>query len=515
VVVVLYLFGFSKNLFQYFVNSLLLSVLSAHFAYFLIVKASVKKIKIEALITARKKADEAIRHMAYHDRLTGLPNRLFVSELLEHALAMGHRHGSVVAVFSLDINRFKAINDTFGHAAGDEIIKAVAERLKRHFRETDTVAHPGGDEFTVLLQDINRVDDIAGIADNVVSIFKEPFNIDGHEFFLTVSMGISVYPDDGADPGTLLKNAEMAMHMAKDGGDTSCRFHNTAMNARTVEKFKFENKLRRAIEKNELLLHYQPQIEIKTGRVTGVEALIRWHCSECGKIHSPADFIPIAEETGLIVPIGEWVLRKACEENKKWQDKGLKPVRIAVNLSLKQFMRKDFVEKIAEILKNSILDPQYLELEITESIAMKDVEITITILRRLKNMGIRLAIDDFGTGYSSLAHLKQMPLDVLKIDRSFVKDITNNPDDATIALAVIRMAHALRLEVVAEGVEIVEQFDFFHDMQCNQIQGFLISRPVPSDELEGFLAEKQYFPAESAYASKGECQLPPAKAGGL
>ncbi len=449
-------------------------------------------------ITERKRYDETIVRMAYHDHLTGLPNRLLLNDRLEQALAMGRRHKSIVAVLFLDIDRFKVINDTLGHAVGDELIKAVAERLKKHLRGTDTVARLGGDEFTVLLQDVNGIDGATKVAENIFSIFKEPFNIKGHELFLTASIGISVYPDDGTDAETLLKNADIAMYLAKDEGRNAYRFYTTALNARTIERLELENRLRKAIERDELLLHYQPQIDIKTGEVTGIEALVRWHEPECGITHQPADFIPIAEETGLIVPIGDWVLRKACEENRKWQDKGLKPVRIAVNLSLRQFRQKDFVKTVARIIKDTALAPEYLELELTESIIMKDVESTIEVLRALKTMGISLSIDDFGTGYSSLAYLKRMPIDVLKIDISFVRDITTDPDDAAIAITIIRMAHSLKLEVVAEGVETMEQLEFLRTLQCDRLQGFLVSRPVPSVEAEGFLTKGRRLLADWA-----------------
>lgn len=297
-----------------------------------LIKGGWHSIGIIRDITERKRSEETIRHMAYHDHLTGLPNRLLLNDRLDQALAMGRRHSYLVAVLFLDIDRFKVINDTLGHALGDELIKAAAERLRKQLRGTDTVARLGGDEFTVLLQDINGIEGVTKVAENIFSIFKEPFNIKGHELFLTVSIGISVYPDDGADRETLLKNADIAMYLAKDEGRNAYRFYATSMNARTIERLELENRLRKAIERNELLLNYQPQIDIKTGEVTGVEALVRWHEPERGIIHQPADFIPIAEETGLIVPIGEWVFRKACEENKKWQDKGLKPVRVAVNL---------------------------------------------------------------------------------------------------------------------------------------------------------------------------------------
>ncbi|MBI5344609.1 MAG: EAL domain-containing protein [Deltaproteobacteria bacterium] len=443
-------------------------------------------------ITERKQSEETIVRMAYHDHLTGLPNRLLLNDRLEQALSMGHRHNSLVAVLFIDIDRFKIINDTLGHAMGDELIRAAAERLRKRLRGSDTVARLGGDEFTVLLQDINGIEGVSKAVENISSLFKEPFNIKGHELFLTVSMGISIYPDDGADRETLLKNADIAMYLAKDEGRNAYRFYATSLNARTIERLELENRLRKAVERDELLLHYQPQIDIKTGEVIGIEALVRWHEPERGIIQ-PADFIPLAEETGLIVPIGEWVLRKACEENRRWQDKGLKQVRVAVNLSLRQFRQKDFVKTVAGIIKDTALDPQYLELELTESIIMKDGESTIEVLRELKAMGIRLSIDDFGTGYSSLAYLKKMPIDVLKIDQSFVRDIAVDPDDAAIAVTIIRMAHSLKLEVVAEGVETAEQLEFLRSMQCDRFQGFLVSRPVPSAEVEGVLAKGRRF----------------------
>ncbi len=440
-------------------------------------------------ITERKRFEETIREMAYHDHLTGLPNRLLLFDRFNQALARGRRHKLLATFIFLDLDRFKVINDTLGHPIGDELLKLVAERLKMCIREADTVARFGGDEFSVLVPDIKDVEGVTKVVENIFATFNKSFNVAGHELFVTASMGVSVYPADGDDAETLFKNADIAMYRAKHEGRNNFQLYTPAMNVRAIERLKLENMLRKAVERKEFLLHYQPQVDINTGEVIGIEALVRWQEPERGLI-PPMEFIPLAEHTGLIVPIGEWVLRTACAQNKAWQDKGLKPVRIAANLSMLQFKRKNFAATITGILEETGLDPKYMELELTESIIMEDAETTIEILRKLKTMGVRLVIDDFGTGYSSLQYLKKMPIDMLKIDRSFIRDITDNPDDAAISTAIIGVAHSLEIEVIAEGVETMEQLKFLKTLRCDNIQGFLISRPIPVEDVEGFLKKE-------------------------
>ena len=443
-------------------------------------------------ITERKQFEDTIREMSYHDQLTGLPNRRLLLDRFHQVLARSKRYNLLAAFLFLDLDRFKVVNDTLGHAVGDELLKAVAERLKGYTRESDTIARIGGDEFTVLVQDIKNVEDVKVLIEKIITLFDAPFELMGHELFVTTSMGVSIYPKDGEDAATLFKNADIAMYKAKDEGRNNFQLYTPAMNVRAMDRLRLENKLRRALEKEEFVLHYQPQVEINTGRVIGVEALVRWDDPEEGLV-PPGEFIPMAEDTGLIVPIGEWVLKTACAQNKAWQARGLVPVTMAVNLSMRQFKQKNFVAVISRVLSEAGLDPMYLELELTESIIMEDVEATVEVLSGLKAMGIRLSIDDFGTGYSSLAYLKRMPIDMLKVAHVFVREITVNPDDTAISTAVINVAQSLNIEVIAEGVETIEQFNLLRLLRCDKIQGYLISRPLPADGVEEFLQEDWRF----------------------
>ena len=429
----------------------------------------------------RQQAEERVRHLAHYDELTGLPNRTMFNERLSHALAHARRSETSLAILFIDLDRFKNINDTLGHEAGDHVLKEVAQRLRDCLRESDTVGRLGGDEFVVLIEEPPRPVNAAVVAQKILAAMDTPFLVQAQEFHITASIGISTYPGDGADMQTLMKNADIAMYRAKEQGKNNSQFYSAQINVHSIERFTLESSLRRALERNEFLLHYQPKVDIGGGRITGVEALLRWQQPAQGLI-PPAQFIQLAEETGLIVPIGEWVLKTACAQNKAWQQQGLAPVRVAVNLSPRQFAHQNLLEDVARVLKQTGLDPAYLELEITESVVMKNPEQAVILLNRLKAFGIHLAIDDFGTGYSSLNYLKRFPLNTLKIDRTFIRDLPGDSDDAAITQAILAMAHSLRLVVVAEGVETAEQMRFLLDNHCDEIQGYYFSRPQPAND---------------------------------
>ena len=453
-------------------------------------------------ITERKQAEAQIYNLAYFDSLTGLPNRLLFKEHLAHALNHAIRTKRVAAILFLDLDRFKYINDTLGHSIGDKLLQGVAERLLICVRRSDTVgrdeggdlnssvARLGGDEFTVLLNDITNVQDAARVSQRIISAVSQPFNLDSHEVTVTTSIGISLFPNDGNDIVTLIKNADTAMYYAKDLGRNNFQFYTQSMNASTLERLALENHLRKALERDEFILYYQPQFDILTEEIIGVEALIRWKHQELGMV-SPADFIPLAEETGLIIQIDEWVMRTACVQLRRWQGDGLPDITVSVNLSGQHFIRENLLETVAGIIKETGLDPRFLELELTEGVVMKNAKETVSTLRALKEMGLHIAIDDFGTGYSSLSYLKRFPIDTLKIDRSFVQEITTDSDSAAITNAIIAMAHSLKLRVLAEGVETEEQLAFLRDHGCHALQGFLFSKPLPYDELVRFYRERR------------------------
>ena len=420
-------------------------------------------------------------YLAKHDFLTGLPNRLLLTERLSQAIGLAHRHHKQVGLLFLDLDFFKHINDSLGHAIGDQLLQLVADRLAACVRATDTVVcRQGGDEFVVLLTDIEQPQDAALVAEKLLAACAEPYLIGGHELHVSFSIGISVYPDDGITVETVMQSADTAMYHAKEGGRNNYQFFKSDMNTRAVRRQFIESNLRRALLKGEFLLHYQPQIDLASGAITGVEALIRWLDPDLGLIY-PAQFIPIAEQCGLIVPIGRWVLREACRQIQVWHDIGLRALTVAVNISAVEFRHKNFLEGVALILKETGLAPHYLELELTESILMQDAESSASALEALKAMGVQLAIDDFGTGYSSLSYLKRFPIDTLKIDQSFVRDIVNDVDDATIVSAVIGMGRNLKQRVIAEGVETREQLTFLRTQQCEQGQGFHFSHPLSAE----------------------------------
>ena len=437
-------------------------------------------------IARRKQYEHELRHLANHDPLTGLANRSLMLDRLAQGLAFAHRSRRQMAVLFIDLDRFKNINDSLGHDVGDQVIVEVGRRLVRSVREGDTVARLGGDEFVVLLSDVAHADALAALACKLLGALTLPMTIRGHELSPIGSIGISVFPKDGADCSTLLKNADAAMYRAKELGRGNFQFYAEEMNARTLDRLRLEAGLRRALERQEFALHYQPQIDLVSGAVVGVEALLRWQ--HPGSLPTmPSEFIPIAEETGIIVPIGEWVLRTACAQQVAWRRAGLRPVRMAVNLSARQFRQQDLAQRVALVLEQTGCDAGCLELEITESVIMEDPEVATATLQQLADMGVHLSIDDFGTGYSSLSYLKRFPIHALKIDRSFVRDITTDPDDAAIARAVIALAHTMKLTVIAEGVENAEQLLFLRDEGCDQLQGFFFSKPVPAQQLEAML----------------------------
>ncbi|KKL76526.1 hypothetical protein LCGC14_2044020, partial [marine sediment metagenome] len=445
-------------------------------------------IRVARDITERKRAEETIKHLAYHDALTDLPNRTLFEDRLTIALAQARRTKRMLAVMFLDLDHFKVVNDTVGHAEGDKLLGSVGERLMSLVREGDTVARVGGDEFVLLSAGVAHVDDAVEVAERVLEGFRRTWVLQGHEFHVTTSVGIAVYPGDGDDAETLLRNADTAMYRAKEHGRDNYQLYTPAMNARIAERLAVENDLRHGLERGEFVVYYQPQVNIGTGRIVGMEALVRWQHRERGLV-LPAEFIPVAEETGLIVPLGEWVLRTACAQNRTWQEAGFPPLRVAVNLSARQFQQRNLIETVAQVLKETGLDAHWLQLEITEGVAMQDADLTIAVLRGLRAMGVQISIDDFGTGYSSLSYLKRFPIDVVKIDRSFVRDITVDESDAAIATAVIAIAHNLKLKVIAEGVETEEQLAFLKGRRCDEMQGYLFSRPVPAREFHKMLAQ--------------------------
>ncbi|WP_428827476.1 EAL domain-containing protein [Azonexus sp. IMCC34842] len=425
-------------------------------------------------------------HLAQHDFLTGLPNRLLLTERFLQAIAQAMRHRKQVALLYLDLDYFKNINDSLGHEVGDRLLKSIAVRLVDCVRTTDTVCRQGGDEFVILLAEIENQQDAAQVAEKLLAALTVPHSIDKHELHITLSIGISIFPDDGISADAVMQNADTAMYFAKAKGRNNFQFFTADMNTRAVQRLFVESSLRRALLQGEFELHYQPKINIASGQITGAEALIRWQDPELGIVY-PGQFVRIAEECGLIVPIGRWVLREACRQVQVWLDYGLRAVPVAVNISAIEFRHVDFIEELALILEETGLAPRYLELELTESILMHEAEASASVLEQLKAMGVQLAIDDFGTGYSSLSYLNRFPIDTLKIDQSFVRDVPGNADDAAIVSAVISMGKSLKQRVVAEGVETAEQLAFLQNQQCDEGQGFLFSYPLPAGDFSRLL----------------------------
>jgi diguanylate cyclase (GGDEF)-like protein len=439
------------------------------------------------ILQQRKRTEERVNHLALHDDLTALPNRLMLNQRLEQALSRHRRAGTQMAVLFMDLDRFKVINDSLGHEVGDELLRLVAERLRNHSRLGDTVARMGGDEFVMLIENQASLADISTCAQRLVEQMSAPYPLGKKDCHVTISVGISLFPGDGEDSQALLKAADVAMYRAKESGRNNFLYYSPHMNVHTVERLELESDLRRALERGEFLLHYQPKIDLSSGLITGVEALLRWKHPQRGLV-PPMDFIGLAEETGLIGPIGEWALATACACNKTWQEQGLSKMTVAVNLSARQFADPLLLPKLTRIIAESGLDPSSLELEITESMVMSHGENAVKVLESLKSLGVQIAIDDFGTGYSSLAYLKRFPIDAIKIDRSFIRDIPADSDDKKITRAIIAMAHSMRLKVVAEGVETEDQLTFLRTQRCDAVQGYLLYRPLPEGEVAGVLA---------------------------
>jgi len=441
-------------------------------------------------ITELKLSEERLNYLAHHDPLTGLPNRLLFHDRLEQAVLQAQRNKYMIAVMFLDLDRFKIINDTLGHLIGDELLVAVAERLKRCAREIDTIARLGGDEFAVIITQIVQEEDVGLVAQKIIQTLSSVYSVGGYEVFITASIGINLYPGIDNDRGKLLENADVAMYHAKQFGRNNYKFYSTDMNAVAFERLMLETNLRRALERQEFRLYYQPQIDMQSGSVNGVEALIRWQHPDLGLV-SPLEFIPLLEETGLILPVGEWVIRTACRQTREWLDAGFPPLTMAVNLSARQFRQANLVEMIEQILHEFNIPPALLELELTESVVMDNIEETVETLQKLKRLGLKIAIDDFGTGVSSLGYLKHFPVDTLKISHDFVLNLPTDSVDASIASAVISLARNMQLSSVAEGVENQGQMDFLRSQDCERIQGFLFSRPIPPDQMTTLLTNWQ------------------------
>lgn len=438
------------------------------------------------ILQQRKREIDRVHHIAFHDDLTALPNRLMLTERLDQALGRHRRAKMTLAILYMNLDRFKVINDSLGHEAGDILLCLVADRLRAQLREGDSLARVGGDEFVILIENYGNSIALSACAQRFVEQLSAPFLLGKKDCHVTVSIGISTFPADGSDSQSLLKAADVAMYRAKETGRNNYQYYLPSMNVHTLERLELESDLRQALERGEFFLHYQPKVEIASGLITGVEALLRWKHPLRGLV-PPLDFIPLAEETGLIVPIGEWVLATACARTKSWQGCGLPKLSVAVNLSARQFADTMLLAKLTRIIHASGLDPSLLELEITESVVMSNGESAVSVLEKLKSIGVQIAIDDFGTGYSSLAYLKRFPIDILKVDRSFIRDIPADSGDMKITRAIIAMAHGLRLKVVAEGVETAEQMEFLGSQSCDAVQGYFLYRPLQEEELADVL----------------------------
>ena len=440
-------------------------------------------------ISERKRAENRLYHLANYDDLTELPNRHLFLDRLRQAITRTKRHKNQMALVVLDLDQFKKINETLGHEAGDHVLQEVSLRLSDCLRKCDSIARLSSDIFAITLENITKTDDIHQIVKKLLENISKPFHLTNHEIYITSSAGISIYPTDGTEISILQRNAEAAMYKAKEEGRNSYQFYKIEMNEKSYQRMMLENSLRLALDRDEFLLHYQPQVDLKTGKIFGAEALLRWQHPKLGLV-SPADFIPTLEETDLIIPVGKWVLKTACQQAKNWHSNGLgKDLRISVNLSSRQFVRPGIVDTIRKVIQDAVISPHLLEVEITESTIMHNIQVTIESLKAISAMGVRVAIDDFGIGYSSLAYLKRFPIDTLKIDRAFIRDLTIDPDDEAITSLIVAMARSLKLSVIAEGVETNKQLLFLKDTGCDHIQGFLFSKPVPEDKFIKLLQE--------------------------
>ena len=437
-------------------------------------------------VTVARELSHKLARLALHDSLTDVPNRTLLSDRLDQAMVRAQRSRNFVALLYIDLDRFKHINDSLGHAVGDQLLKSVARRLLACVRSSDTVSRQGGDEFLILLEDIVQAHDAALCAEKIISALDAPHRIGNHDLHLTASIGIATFPGDAADANTLLRNADFAMYQAKYSGRNNYQFFKPEMNANALERQSIETDLRLAIEKQEFVLNYQPKVNLETGAIAGVEALIRWNRPSHG-LMPPAHFIPIAEESGLILPIGRWALESACRQAREWQDSGLTPISVAINVSAVELRAKDFLSHVRRILEQSRLEPRFLEIELTETFMLQDWKSTAQVLRALKDLGVRIALDDFGTGYSSLSYMKRFPIDALKIDQSFVRDMTTDADDASIVSAVINMGRSLHMGVVAEGIQTRDQLLFLKDRECPEGQGYYFGPPVPAPQLTALL----------------------------
>ncbi|HEX2270752.1 MAG TPA: EAL domain-containing protein [Pyrinomonadaceae bacterium] len=449
-------------------------------------------------LSQNKQTQEKLNHLAYHDALTDLPNQVLFKDRLKQAIALSRRNDQMQAVLLLNLDRFKTINDSLGYTAGDRLLQSVAERLTNCVRESDTVARFGGDEFAILLTQIPRAQDAANAARAIKETLDQAFLFDDQEVFVASSIGIAIYPTDGRDTAGLLKNAGAALDRAKNQGGNNYQFYTAGGTTRALKQLTLESNLRSALDRNEFVVHYQPQVDTRSFQLVGMEALVRWQHPSLGLLY-PKDFVALAEDSGLIIQLGDWILRASCAQSMLWQDAGLAPMRLSVNFSARQFQQPTFISSVSEILKETNLDPRWLELELTESSVMKDPEQAIEKLHELKIMGIKVAIDDFGTGYSSLNYLKRFPIDTLKIDRSFVSDICKDPHDTAIVRAIITLGHALDLTVVAEGVETQEQLQYLSSLDCDVVQGFLFSKSLTAQAFEELLIEhSQVVPISSS-----------------
>jgi diguanylate cyclase (GGDEF)-like protein/PAS domain S-box-containing protein len=454
-------------------------------------------------ITERKRKEEHLKQHAYHDMLTGLPNRLLFENHFRRQLVYASRHSHSLAVLFIDLDRFKLVNDSFGHAVGDLLLQQVAHRLSQSLHEADLISRLGGDEFNILVTNVDSADQVARLAEKIIDLLSQPFQLNNQDLIIGASVGISLFPDDGVDSATLIKKADIAMYRAKEMGGNHYFFYRDEMATKGMKRLEDLTALRKALANEDFYLVYQPQFDLASRQLVGVEALLRWNHPTIGTI-LPGDFIPLAEETGLIAPIGEWVLRQACMQHVKWKRLGLPPLRIAVNISSFQFQHTDFVETISAVLDELSMDPTQLELELTESVIMKNVDTAIQVLNQLKDMGITIAVDDFGTGYSSLSYLRRLPIHVVKIDRSFLQDISSHPGNSCIVKAIITMAHSLQLKVVAEGIETEEQLRILQSYHCDMGQGYLFSKPLPAEDVPRLVSSGSRKDRELVRASQNK-----------